>query len=64
MAKTKQEFEVGEEIISYLRNSVGEKIPVRVRIDKIINNFGHTTYSVSNDVGGKFPTRIVKKITK
>lgn len=62
--KKKQEFNVGEEIISYLRHSVVGIVPVRVKIDKIIGNFGRKTYIVSNEVGGKFPTRTIKKIIK
>lgn len=64
MAKKSQEFQIGEEIISYLRHSVVGMVPIRVKIDKIIGIFGRKTYVVSNDVGAKFPTRTVKKLIK
>lgn len=57
-------FKVGEEVIAYLRHSANKigKVPVRVRLDKIERVWGKNTYFVSNDVGGKFPTRTIKKI--
>lgn len=60
----KADFSVGQEVISYLRHSIPKigKVPVKVKIDKIIGNYGRKTYFVSNDVGGKFPTRSIKKI--
>lgn len=57
----KQKFKIGEEVIAWLRHSMGGRIPVRVTIKKITGQFGNT-YIVSTDVGGKFPTRSIKKL--
>ncbi len=59
----KIQFEVGDKVIAYLRNSVGEKIPIYVTIKKISKIFGNN-YLVLTDAGGEFSTRLIKKIIK